>query len=279
MPTKRKINSKEKNGTFNTRSRPNRSAKKKTVMKNTHNISKTAQNTMTELSRTGAECLGGCKGFASHFFIKYLKNIGIITQAMTHRYIVQLPQIEMYLHLTSDNKYILLDHEFPISFLKDLTQEKFDEITKGNILYCSIYKHHYGSAMPVHTFILSDGDTIYNSWSTDAGIPCEDMKIYDKQFTFKEDEDECVRIKVSMSQKIVKCDNLYDRLNQLVTNQLKFENLSDLFGIDRSNVIGLGSKSKRNKVLHERIVSNDIENIMNSFEGCDILFLQKPLVV
>lgn len=265
MPTKRMKETKKKTAT-----RKNSKSQSNSI------ITKTSDSIFSKLKRSKTICLNGCKGFGAHFYIEYLTKLKKLTRSEYDNYVKELIHIEINMtsKISSNHMFKLNKHELPVFFLSNMSQVIFDEITKGNILYCSIHKKIDGMVMPIHTFILSNGSIIYNSWTTDTTISCNDFETYDSEYAYYEDEDECARKVAVMSPKRILVHDSFNKLKQLTTTQNNFGLITSLFGLDESNIIGLGKKAEENMDMHQKIITTDSNKIMSDFHNSDILFVK-----
>ena len=239
-------------------------------------ITKTSDSIFSKLKKSKTMCLDGCKGFGAHFYIEYLTKLKKLRHDEYDSYVEELMHIEINMasKISSNHMFKLNKHQLPVFFLSNMSQVIFDEITKGNILYCSIHKKIDGIVMPIHTFILSNGSVIYNSWTTDSTISCSDFETYDSEYAYYEDEDECARKVAVMSPKKVIVHDLFNKLKQLTTTQNNFELITSLFGLNESNIIGLGKKAEENMDMHQKIITTDSNKILSNLHNSDILFIK-----
>jgi hypothetical protein len=259
------------------RNKNNRNKRSRSRNRNyTPSIIETSNEIYEDLKQEEDNCLNGCKGFGIHFFIRYLIKRGLILSKDTDKYVKELLNIErnMYHSITNQNTYQLSRLNLPASFLSQMSSDDFDEMTNNKIIFGCIHRKEEGHRVPmaIHTFILSNGTTIYNSWTTDTSINCDDLDIYDSTYTYQEDDDDCSRKMIIMSPKKVKSNNTFVKLHEL-TQIPDIRLLTQLFGIKESNLIGLGNKSSKNMDLHTRLVQEDIQTVLKGFVGSDILFL------
>jgi hypothetical protein len=108
----------------------------------------------------------GCKGFAIEFFIEYIRQIK--TPCNTDKCRDELLRIEMNMSKNINNLLSVLPNE--TNYLHDMTIEQYNEFTSDSIVFCSIVRPYDGLIEAIHTFILYNGNTIYNSWSSDTSI-------------------------------------------------------------------------------------------------------------
>lgn len=268
MPTKRLKGTKKRAMT-----------KKNSRVRNSPIVSKTSNIIYSKLRSSGVSCLNGCKGFGAYFFIEYLVKLRKIKRSEFDTYLHELLNIEINMSskITSDHMYKLIKFDLPVYFLSRMSSIEFDEITKDNILYCSIFKKVDGMVMPIHTFILSNGDTVYNSWISDTTIPCSEIDIYNSEYAHHEgDEDsiQCVRKIATMSPKKINVDDAFGKLKKLITGPNHLSLITSIFGLDESNIIGIGNKSNANMNTHRRIVSSDSDKIVSDFYGSEILIVK-----
>ena len=206
-------------------------------------------------------CGNGCKGFAIRFFFKHIEhNKETIKSDRFNRKkcMRDLVTLEINMSRTCLINDLLPQLKVEQAFLNTMSQDEYNSFTRDSIVFCSIFSKSDGSVMPIHTFILSEGDTIYNSWLTDSSIPCNE-----KQLIIQEDE----YSRIVSSMKPVKIENVtYLKLKEL-SNPILLSQVTDLFGLDRKHFIG-------STVNNDVCIDKDIKDMLVSFRNCNISMIK-----
>jgi hypothetical protein len=263
MPTKRKNASKRRSMTRKNSRSPN------------NTITKTSDNIFAKLKDSGIACLDGCKGFGAYFFTEYLSKLRKIKRNEFDTYVNELLYLESNMnHNITNHVYQMNRLQLPVHFLSEMSSIEFDDITKGNLVYCSSHKKLDSMIMQIHTFILSNGTTIYNSWTSDTTIDCSEMGLYNKEYVYYDDDEEteCAKKVAIMSPTKVYVSDAFGSLKKLVSNNTDFELITSLFGLKKSNIIGTGKGN--NSSAHRDLIENDQQKILRHFNDSDILFVR-----
>jgi hypothetical protein len=177
------------------------------------------------------ECLSqaiGCKKFASDFFSKYLIDKGYkprqrSTRSNKNVFAKDLMSFDVYIKkllsqpifkLSMNNEFNKMIHT--LLFTPATTIQEYTTFTKNKIIYCCVYKLSSEGTNTIHTFILVNGNIIYNSWVTDSF------------------NNENYRITIRMKPVKIVSINTFELFQQLITNP-NLNILTNLFGLERSH--------------------------------------------
>ena len=219
--------------------------------------------------------MNGCKGFAVYFFAEYLKRMNHINPENMVDFINQLSQIEITLAPTLYTYLLQIsDISLKINYLSKMNKIIFNRITSNKILFCSIVKQLQGQIMAIHTFILVNGNTVYNSWTTATGISSQSLSQYNRRLTSQNKNGDCERNSIIMTPKknVINNDS-YEKFNTLIKNNTKFDLLTDLFGLTRDNITGFGRKGLTRESEHKNLIDNDIVKTLDQFKGSEMILI------
>ena len=220
--------------------------------------------------------MNGCKGFAVYFFAEYLKLTNHINPENMVDFINQLSQIEITLAPTLYTTHLLQisDISLKINYLSKMNKMIFKHITSNKILFCSIVKQLQGQIMAIHTFILVNGNTVYNSWTTATGISSQLLSKFNRRLTSQNKNGDCERNSIIMTPKknVINNDS-YNKFKNLIGNNTKFDLLTDLFGLTRDNITGFGRKGLTRESEHKNLIDNDIVKTLDQFKGSEMILI------
>ena len=219
--------------------------------------------------------MNGCKGFAVYFFAEYLKLTNRIHPENMVDFINQLSQIEITLAPTLyTDSLIINDIPLKINYLSKMNENEFSKFTSKKILFCSIVKQLPGQIMAIHTFILVNGNTVYNSWTTATGISSQLLSKFNRRLTSQNKNGDCERNSIIMTPKknVINNDS-YEKFNTLIKNNTKFDLLTDLFGLTRDNITGFGRKGLTRESEHKNLIDNDIVKTLDQFKGSEMILI------
>lgn len=239
--------------------------------RNNHNSF--VQDIYNKLYSSKSKCVkGGCKGFAANFFIEYLKMKRDIIPPIKP-YINSLAKIDigMYQKINSNNKLQLVNLRLSVAFIKNMSKVIYDDITRNTVVHCSIHKKTKSNIIPIHTFILFNGNIIYNSWDSNSSIDCNDLDLYKSSYQDKDDKTECYRTDVRMPITKIETDDTYNKLKSLISGTSTMNELTGLFGLQDEHFIGLGPTE--DSTLHFQIIEEDKQKLFQDLNGSDILML------
>jgi hypothetical protein len=245
-------------------------------------LSDSIHSDIIDKTRTRAQfnCIHGCKNYAAKFFVKYLERIGqlpTLNKTTENSYIRKMTTLDFNLRSKITNRRLVLNippttDKLNIAFYSDLTKPAFNSIVENRIVFAMLYREER-SINPIHTFIISNGNIIYNSWSSDTRINSKNRLAFNEKYV-KPDEGSYYRVNFNMApiRHDVKGD-LYDNFHELITNPSDMKQLTDIFGLDKDNAIGLGVKKIAQKNIHNQIIRTDISSLLELIQGSNLFFV------
>ena len=133
----------------------------------------------------------------------------------------------------------------------------------------------------IHTFILVDGNIVYNSWTTASGISSQLLSQFNRRLTSQNKNGDCERNSIIMTPKknVINNDS-YNKFKNLIENKTEtdentteFDLLTDLFGLTRDNITGFGRKGLTRESEHKNLIDNDIVKTLDQFKGSEMILI------